>query len=171
MSRTASGTLAEIQIFRHSARMTDSVLQANVQGVIHEESLIQPRPGGNCLNWIVGHLVWAYDSALPLLGQEPVMDPAEIGRYARGGAPLLEAREAVDLERLLDGWRAGVERFAAGLEVLTPEMLEQRAPGSPTNDPDETVRSLLTTICFHQAYHAGQAAVLRRLVGREGAIR
>ncbi len=171
MSRTASGTLAEIEIFRHSARVTDAVLQANLQGITHEDSLLQPRPGGNCLNWVLGHLVWAYDSSLPLLGRRPVMEPEVIGRYARGGAPLLEPGEAVDFGRLLDAWREGVERFAAGLESLTPEVLDRPAPSSPTDDPDETVRSLLSTLCFHQAYHAGQAAILRRLVGKEGAIK
>jgi len=42
---------------------------------------------------------------------------------------------------------------------------------SPTGNPNETVRTLLTTIMFHQAYHAGQTAVLRRIAGKEGAIR
>jgi uncharacterized damage-inducible protein DinB len=42
---------------------------------------------------------------------------------------------------------------------------------SPSGNPDETVRSLITTVMFHQAYHAGQTAVLRRIAGREGAIR
>jgi uncharacterized damage-inducible protein DinB len=30
---------------------------------------------------------------------------------------------------------------------------------------------VLATVFFHQAYHAGQAGVLRRVAGREGAIR
>ena len=34
-----------------------------------------------------------------------------------------------------------------------------------------TVRSIINTVMFHQAYHAGQTAVLRRIAGKEGAIR
>ena len=39
------------------------------------------------------------------------------------------------------------------------------------NDPDETVGSLLSVVLFHQAYHAGQTAVLRRVAVKDGAIR
>lgn len=64
-----------------------------------------------------------------------------------------------------------VERVDAGLAGLTPDVVDSPAAGSPTGNPDETVRSLLTTVMFHQAYHAGQTAVLRRVAGKEGAIR
>jgi hypothetical protein len=33
------------------------------------------------------------------------------------------------------------------------------------------VRSLLATVAFHQAYHAGQTGTLRRVVGKSGAIK
>ena len=57
-----------------------------------------------------------------------------------------------------------------GWPSLDPEILERPVPNSPSGNPDETVRSLITTVMFHQAYHAGQTAVLRRIAGREGAI-
>ena len=34
--------------------LTSYVLEKNVAGVSHEESLVNPSPGGSCLNWVVG---------------------------------------------------------------------------------------------------------------------
>jgi hypothetical protein len=47
----------EIEVLRHQARVTQRVMRLNVEGISHEESLIQPQPAGNCLNWVIGHLV------------------------------------------------------------------------------------------------------------------
>lgn len=129
------------------------------------------QPAGNCLNWVVGHLVAIYGRVLPLLGQEPALDPGEAARYDRGSEPLADPAAALPLERLLDAWDEASRRFDAGLAALAPEAMDRPAPFSPSGDPDETVRSLLVTVVFHQGYHSGQTGILRRVAGREGAIR
>ena len=170
MTRTAPATLSEVDLWRHQTAMTRSVVGANLAGLTHDDSLVQPRPGGNCVNWVLGHLLTVYNGVLPLLGQEPVMDEAALKHYARGAPPIRDHAEALDYEKILAGWNQAVERIDAGLAGLTPDALD-RPVKSPTGNPNETVRSLLTTIMFHQAYHAGQTAVLRRICGKEGAIR
>jgi hypothetical protein len=170
MPATLSPTAIEVESFRLHARMARDVVSANVHGLTHDDSLVQPRPGGNSLNWIMGHLVWAYEQALPLLGQQLVLREGTLDRYARGAPGLASPAEAVNFEDLMAAWNEAVERVDAGLGRLTSEVLEQKAPGSPTNNPHETVRSLVNTILFHQAYHAGQTAVLRRVAGKSGAI-
>ncbi len=92
-------------------------------------------------------------------------------RYGRGTAQLENAAEALDLAQLMTAWDEAAQRMEAGLESLTPEVLDQPAPWSPTNNPEETVRSLLSIVFFHQAYHAGQTGLLRRMAGKEGAMR
>ena len=171
MTRTAPATVSQIDLWRLQTHMTREVVGANVAGLTHEDSLVQPRPGGNCLNWVLGHLLWAYNGMLPLVSQEPVMDEGALRHYARGAPPIRDRAEALTFEEILSAWNQAVERVDAGLAGLTPEVLDRPAPGSPTGNPDETVRSLLTTVMFHQAYHAGQTAVLRRIAGKEGAIR
>lgn len=167
MTATASATLAEVELFRHQAGITNKVLHANVNGLTQEESLIQPHPGGNCLNWVVGHLVRTYNHILPMLGQETV--GGNLDRYDRGTPPIQNPAEARGLDELMAAWDEAVKHFDTGLANLTPEILDQPAPG-PDPNRTETVRSLLNTINFHQAYHAGQAGVLRRIAGKEGAI-
>jgi uncharacterized damage-inducible protein DinB len=170
MTRSAPVTMSEIDLWRHQTRMTRDVVGANVAGLTHEDSLVQPRPGGNCLNWVLGHLLSVYDGMLPLMRQEPVMGEEALTRYVRGAPPIRDRAEALNFEQMLSAWNQAVERIDAGLAGLSPDALD-RPVESPTGNPNETVRSLLTTIVFHQAYHAGQTAVLRRIAGKEGAIR
>jgi uncharacterized damage-inducible protein DinB len=164
--------MVDVDLFRQQARMAHLMVRLSVEGVTHEESLIQPEPGGNCLNWVVGHLLWAHHGALSVLKQAPVMEGAALQRYARRSSPIEDPAEAVELDQLMAAWDTAADRLDAGLAALTAEALNQpAAEHSPSNNPNETVRSLLGTLMFHQAYHAGQTALLRRLVGKEGAVR
>jgi uncharacterized damage-inducible protein DinB len=175
MSATASvaspSNLGEVQVLRHQARAIHHVLLRNVDGITHEESLHQPEPGGNCLNWVLGHLVSTYDVALPILGQESVFPKGTLERYARRSAPIEDGSQARDFAELVAAWTTAAERWDAGLAGLSAEGLDRPAPFSPGNDPNETVRSLLSLMNFHQSYHVGQLGLLRRLIGKEGAIR
>jgi hypothetical protein len=170
-AETVKEVLGEIEVLRNQARTTERVIQMNVEGITHEESLIRPEPAGNCLNWVVGHLACVYNNVLPLLGQNSVVQKSMLNRYERGPAPLERADEAVPLQELLGIISEAVNRVDAGLSGLTGEQLDARSAFSPSNNPNETVRSLLATVAFHQAYHAGQTGTLRRVVGKSGAIK
>jgi hypothetical protein len=169
ITQLAPKAAAEIEVFRQIALATHNVFKLTVDGLTLEDSLIQPQPAGNCLNWVVGHLLCVYDQLLPLLGQAPVMQPGALKRYERGSAPIKSASEAMELSYLLTGIDEAVARVDAGLQGLSDETLDSPAPFSPTGRP-ETVRSLVSLILFHQAYHTGQASLLRRLAGKNGAI-
>jgi hypothetical protein len=171
MPTAITETAPEVEVFRHEAKIIRQVVQMNVEGFTHEESLIQPSPAGNCLNWVMGHLLTIYERMLPYMGQKAVLEPDALKRYVRGSSPLPDATEALDFQVLLTAWNEANDRIDAGLANLTTEALDGPAPFSPSNNPKETVRSLITTALFHQAYHSGQAGLLRRIAGKEGAIR
>lgn len=99
-----SGSVSEVEVLRHNARTTHKVVRLNVDGLTHDESLSQPRLAGNCLNWVVGHLLWIYDEMLPMLGQEPAMEMGALKRYARGTRPLRDSAEALTLRELMTAW-------------------------------------------------------------------
>lgn len=170
MSTFASSPVHEIEAFRLCARTTKQALQLNLKDITHEQSLIQPQPDGSCLNWVVGHLLCVYNDMLPLLKQRHVMEKETLKRYARGAPPLRTSSEALDFHELLSALDRAIERVDDGLGGLTSKELDAPAPVSPANNPDETVRSLLTIVSFHQAYHAGQTGLLRRIIGKAGAI-
>ncbi len=171
MTTAVVETVKEVEVFRHQAQMIREVVRRNVDGFTQEESLLQPAPAGNCQNWVVGHLLCIYNQVLPLLGQQPVLEKDALEQYARGSSPLADPAAALDFQQLLTSWAEANERIDAGLASLTAEALDRPAPVSPSNNPNETVRSLVSTVLFHQAYHSGQTGLLRRMAGKEGAIR
>jgi uncharacterized damage-inducible protein DinB len=162
--------MSEVDVFRHQVQAIHEVLRRNVAGLTHEESLIEPSPAGNCLNWVVGHLLCIYEKALSMLGQKTVMEEGALKRYDRGAPPLHDPAEALDFQKLLTAWDEATKRFDAGLAGLTAEALDRPAPRGPGSDGNETLRSVLAVLLFHQAYHTGQTGILRRIAGKEGAI-
>lgn len=170
MATATTNKLNEIEVLRHQNRLAHRVVRMNTDGLSQAESLIAPMPAGNCLNWVVGHLLCVYNNVLPGIGQTPVMEKEELSRYDRGSAPI-DADSALDLNFLLVALDKAVDRFDTGLHGLTSEALDEKAPFSPSQNPDETVRSLMSTVLFHQSYHAGQTGLLRRIAGKPGAIR
>jgi hypothetical protein len=163
--------MGELRVLRELGRAIQAVLRINTEGLTQQDSLAQPMPGGNCLNWVVGHLLETWDSVLPVVEQSPVLGRQTLERYKRASAALLVAGDAMPLDKLLVACDEAANRMDQGLATLTQHQLDAPAPFSPSNRPDETVRSLLTVVMFHQAYHVGQTGVLRRIAGKEGKIR
>ena len=96
------------------------VLHANVDGLGHEDSLISPEPGGNSINWVVGHLVSAYNSLLGAIGGEKVWTDEQNGPYKRGSDPI-SSENAVPFDSLLADFETAharvVERLSARREA------------------------------------------------------
>ena len=144
------------------------VLKRNLDGVTHGESLIQPAGGGNCLNWVLGHIVATRDNVMQLLQQETVMSKEVAGVYQRGSEPIRDGSNAQPLEKLVADLERSQNRLVAGLSTVSEPQLS--AP-SPDKSIAETVGELLFVLQFHEAYHAGQTGLLRRMAGHEGAIK
>jgi hypothetical protein len=147
------------------------VLEKNLGGLTHEESLINPQPGGSCLNWIVGHLTRSRNQALRLFGQKPMFPTEEFNAYDDNDGTPFRREKAIPFEELKRRFKALQEPLVNGLNGISAEAMEKPAPFSPTGNPQETVGSLLAAIAFHEAYHVGQTGLLRRVLGREGVIK
>lgn len=140
-------------------------LHVNVKGITNEEALIQPSPSGNCMNWVVGHIVASRNGILAALGEEPIWPKEEAKIYARHSAPITAPGVGKPLDRMLGDFDRAQERIQAALGRITAAELEK-----PFGDGD-TVGGWLHFLQFHEAYHIGQVALLRRIVGHEGAIK
>lgn len=90
------------ETFVRQLRMCHAVVKANVGEITHEESLKHPA-AGNCVNWVLGHLVATRSNFLLALGGEPVWGDADRKRYDRHGPPIKSGSEAKPLEEI---WKA-----------------------------------------------------------------
>lgn len=142
-------------------------LQRNTEGLSHEDSLVQPQPAGNCLNWVLGHILAHRNDIMKLLGEGPAWEPERAVRYGRGAPPLTDGAEATPLDELQATLAASQERLNAALDGATPERLAEPREGRMVKNVGES----LAFLQFHEAYHVGQVALLRRAAGKEGAIR
>jgi uncharacterized damage-inducible protein DinB len=144
--------------------MSHMALTRNLDGITHEESLHAPEPGGNSLNWVLGHLLWGRNQIFQMLGRPPVWEPEKIARYARGSAPIGPDDHPEPLEEI----RAALERTQGPLlEALRSFSAEDLAK---VDEKGQSLAQRLAMLGFHEGYHGGQAGLLRRLLGHEGAI-
>jgi uncharacterized damage-inducible protein DinB len=140
------------------------VLRVNLEGLSHEDALVQPAPGGNCVNWVLGHILATRNALFSLIGVEPVWPEADAARYRRGSDPVTRDAGIVPLDRMSGDLDRSQSQLMEALGRMTAEDLAR-----PVGDA--TVSEKLAFLQFHEAYHAGQIAILRRMAGKPGAIR
>jgi len=135
----------------------------NARDLTHEQSLLGPGPHGNCANWVLGHIVTNRGYILSMVGEQPVWDEATTKPYERGSKQLTNGA-AKPFPEILEALDRSQERLTAGLARLSDKDL-----GS--EDVKESLGRKLSFFQFHEAYHAGQLGLLRRVAGKEGAIK
>jgi len=143
------------------------VLERNLAEVTNEESFRPPNPGGNTMNWIVGHVVRTRNQALGLLGQTP---PFEVEDFAAYGAGESRSGQTLSIDELKRRFDKLGPMLDGALRRTSQSQLSGAAPFSPTGNPHETIGTLLASIAFHEAYHLGQTGLSRRLLGKRGAL-
>lgn len=142
----------------------------NLEGVSHEDSVVRPANGANDSNWVLGHVIAVRNKVMAAVGEAPIWDDARVAPYLAESTNDTAAR--IPLDELRAAFATTHERLTAGIARLDEHALQQKAPFSPgKSNPDETLQSLLAKIVVHESYHIGQIGILRRAMGKEGAIR
>lgn len=141
-----------------------TTIRLNCEGLTQTESLFQPLAEGNCLNWVLGHIVAHRSHMLELLDEAALWTEEESAPYARGSAPITAEVEGVKpIDQLLTDLEKSQERVIRRLSEMTEADLAALVEGQPRGE-------LLAGYQVHEAYHAGQLGVLRRMTGRPGAL-
>ncbi len=137
-------------IFKYNA----FTLQKNTAGITHEESIISPSNDLNPINWILGHVLVTRDVFLSYFGQEPLCSAEIKNTYQRGGNAAAHAADHwLDFQELLNLFEQSQLILQRNIEQATPEQLEK-----------------LAGFAFHESYHMGQFGILRKLLGKKGAL-
>jgi uncharacterized damage-inducible protein DinB len=148
-------------------RFNDFTIDSNLEGITEDESMSQPAGGGNCLNWVLGHIVATRHGALQLLGAKGIWSTAEIDRYKRGSQPVSTAAEAKPWEELRAAETRTRQILAEVLKGASQETLDAEVEDKTFG---ATVGANLLALQWHEGYHAGQLGVLRRTAGKAGAL-
>jgi uncharacterized damage-inducible protein DinB len=139
-------------------------LGMNLQDISHEESLVHPAGGGNCINWVVGHVLVHRDKMLGLMDLPPLLDEATTARYTRGSDPILAADDGVrPLEELKDALEESYHRLREAVSAA-----DESAFAAPSGKG--TMGDALIFLLGHEWYHGGQVGLLRRVTGHPGAL-
>lgn len=151
---------SQYSLFYHTVAM-------NTEGMTQADSMIQPAPAGNCANWILCHLIGAQNMIMDAIGEAPVWDSDTLTR--NGGEPITDASQAIDWDTARAKLLASQNRCLAAIENLTDEQLDEGGHANPLGG-EITLGGLINFFAYHQAYHAGQLGLSRRLAGHESAI-
>lgn len=119
----------------------------------------RPGPDANSMHWILGHLVVSRYSILQMLGSEL---RHHYGEVFSKGAEAREEDEYPSVESLLEEWNQLTQELSNRLEMITEEDLvksiDRKLPGVESN-----VLGGITFLHFHESYHVGQLAYIRKL--------
>ncbi len=110
----------------------------------------------NSAHWILGHVLFIRNSLIELLGGVPVWKEEDFKHFDRGQKPIQEQLNSPDLETLKEFFQKSenelVRLFSQDIVVRSED------------------RQNVVGLVFHESYHAGQLGIVRKLLGKEGAI-
>ena len=138
------------------------ILDVQTKDLSQEDLLIQPQPGGNCMLWVLGHIVNSLGEVVIELGGG--LTPTIVktyNRFAPGSEPVLGyEKELPGLEKVKEDFVALSKIAIQALDGKSEEFFAQEAGHGQTNGG-----SLLFS-AFHLSYHIGQLEYLRNLAGK-----
>jgi hypothetical protein len=142
-------------------KLNTGLLRSSLDGLAGDDLWRRPTPHNNPLLWVFGHIVATRATMLGLLG-----DPFDTGwgdLFTRGAAlqepSRYPSREAIDSVH-----RQVVDRLKAKFASMTDADLA--APATVKQLPGaKTVADQLAFLAFHESYHVGQLAYIRKSLG------
>lgn len=141
-------------------RLNLNVINLQSKGLTHEESLLQPPFRGNCLNWILGHIVVNRMNVHSAAGLPMPWDTVAYDRYRRDSDPMTDPEEALPLEQILADLAASQEMLIGWLAQVPDAELDVIAAGQ-----ERSLAEQLSFLSWHETFHVGQTEQLRQLAG------
>jgi uncharacterized damage-inducible protein DinB len=139
------------------------IIKRQAAGLSHADSLIQPPVRANCMNWVLGHIVYTRIDMMQHLGAAQFKPARTLVRYASDTELVLEAApDVVSLEQLLADLDCNQHDIAVYVNGLSDEALAKEVKlGERVMSREQLLRFFL----FHDTYHTGNLDLLRQLAG------
>jgi hypothetical protein len=140
---------------------------------VPDERMCEQPVAGRTMNhpaWLLGHLAWAKDRAVTMLGQPSALPAEWKDRFAMGSTPQDDRGGYPSKAELLAALESAHTRLAAAAEAASVEKLSEPAP--------ERMRSRFPTLgnffaglmSSHYSNHLGQLSAWRRAMGYKSAF-
>jgi hypothetical protein len=143
------------------------IIHMQLKEITHYESLIKPPFRGNCMNWVVGHILGVRGDCLEVMGLPGTLNDDEVKIYGYGSEPLTDTARACDLNIMEEKLDKSLERIVNKLGSLSPVELDQKVQiwrGTVT------LIEALSFMQWHESYHTGQLELLRQLAGKNDKV-
>jgi hypothetical protein len=138
-----------------------------LDGLSAEELLRQVVDSVNPMLWIAGHVTASRCDLSQLVGleyQAPWKD--HFGR----GAKLIERESWPDVSEIEAAWSEVSEGLMRRFEGLTEGELSANVAPESFRFSDKTLRGMILFRGYHESYHIGQMAYLRKWLGYQGLV-
>jgi uncharacterized protein YndB with AHSA1/START domain len=142
-------------------KLNTGLLRTTLDGVAADELWRRPTPATNPMLWIAGHIVQTRATMLGLLGDS--FDTGWSDLFTRGAA-LQEASRYPSRGDIDAVHRQIIDRLRAKFDALTDADLAAPARGKQLPGA-KTVGDQLAFLAFHESYHIGQLAYVRKALG------
>lgn len=144
----------------HQLEMNHHVILRQLNGLQEADTFLQPAFRGNCINWILGHILSSRHRLMMLLKLPLIWSQEEIELYKRGSNPITCAEDPhIAYERLLETLELTQTQLVEAFMGLALDEAER------INGDNEEGMGELEGLCWHETYHAGQFEYLRQLTG------
>lgn len=148
--------------YAHLLTLNRALIRQAVEDLSEAELARSPADDSNPMIWIVGHVASARVGLNTLLGG-PAERPVWAPLFARG-----RTRESADsyppVGVLLDTLDTAADRLQGLLVAMSDERWAAPSP-RPFPIADRSVRGALAFLTYHESYHVGQLAYLRKWLG------
>jgi uncharacterized damage-inducible protein DinB len=157
---------SRIAIAAHSYHQNSQLIGKSINGLTPEEWLRRPGDSSNHMLWILGHVTWARATVLSFLGTQ--WSRPWLPQFARG-VKLADTAEYPTPEEITLAWQDQAAQLTAAIETATEETLSKPAP-ERIPSADGKISGLVDFLAYHETYHVGQAAYIRRWLGHDAII-
>lgn len=146
---------------------THYVAMRQTEGLSHDDSLMQLPFRGNCMNWVLGHILVTRGMMLAEFGEDAPLTEAQTARYVTGSDPITaDEAHVVTLAHLLAELERTTEQLTALCDTVTPEHLSEIVD----TEKNTTRLQKLQGLAWHETYHIGQLEHLRQATGKDDHI-
>ena len=139
----------------------DLLFHRALDGIDREHLLQRPHDGSNPLIWIAGHAMTSRASLIKMIGEDVENPWSELFKR---GATIDSNISYPETHEIVSSWEGMTEKLMARLKLLTDAELSTPS-AFPVPAGDKTQRGAIVFLNYHETYHVGQMAYLRKWLG------